>query len=586
MRRWLDRSLKRKLSFLMLVSIGIPLLSFGIFSYQIASSVTEEKAKQSGFGLLTQMRTNMELMVQDVENMSVFLIGQRDVQQYLSDTQWDALRPTIIIGFLTNLAFSKPYIAEITIDSARDLPSLSNTSIVSSGMPSWPGPRDTEPGNRPKWWTPMYKNQTTIGEKTVISLVRPIRSVNTFAHLGSLTISLDQKVIADTLRKSNISEGGSVLLVNEQGKIIAGAGMEWLNRPLSEWIPGMPGITGTSGAFNVGQGADRNTVLYDTVPGVDWKLVGIMPYKNFREQNRYVLLLTAAAVAIAVVLVASLVIFFVQRVTKPLLMLTRFLKDTDPEEPMKALPVTSADEVGQLMRSYNRLSDRIERLTEQVKLNEARKKETDMLALQAQIHPHFLYNTLSSVHWMALMSKDMKIAEMVGHLSDFLRFSLNKGAEYCEVQQEVSHAEHYAAIQAVRYPDKFDIEFVVDPDIRQKPVLKLLLQPLIENALIHGIQKRREKGSIRVYAQRMGTELTFMVEDTGVGIEPDKLNEIRAALSAADEPVVPGSYGLRNVHRRLQLHYGSEAGLHIRSIVGEGTVITFMIPIVEGAGTA
>ncbi|MVO99843.1 cache domain-containing sensor histidine kinase [Paenibacillus lutrae] len=585
MKRWLGRSLKRKLSFLMLVSIGIPLLSFGIFSYQMAASVTEEKASQAGMNLLAQMRTNLELMVQDVENMSIFLIGQRDVQQYLSDTQWDALRPTIIIGFLTNLAFSKPYIAEITIHSARDLPELSNTSIVKSGMPDWPGPKDISEGDRPKWWTPLYTNRTTIGEQRVISLVRPVRSTNTFAHLGRMTISLDQNVIAELVRKSAISENGQVFLLDGERKLVAGGNSKLWNSPIKEWMPDLPELEGTSGTFNIGEGKEKRTVLYDTVPGVDWKLVGVMPFEDFRKQNEYVLLLTALAAAIAVVLVSSLVLFFVQKVTEPLLMLTRFLKDTDPEEPMKPLPVTSADEVGQLMRSYNRLSDRIERLTEQVKRNEARKKETDMLALQAQIHPHFLYNTLSSVHWMALMSNDMKIAEMVGHLSDFLRFSLNKGSEFCEVQQEISHAQHYAAIQAVRYPDKFTIDFIVDSEIRQKKVLKLLLQPLIENALIHGIQKQAETGKICVYVQQMGTEITFMVEDTGVGIDPDKVNEIRAALSeTADEPVVPGSYGLRNVHRRLQLHYGPEAGLHIRSRVGEGTIITFTIPVIEGAG--
>ncbi|MGV2806466.1 sensor histidine kinase, partial [Clostridium perfringens] len=138
----------------------------------------------------------------------------------------------------------------------------------------------------------------------------------------------------------------------------------------------------------------------------------------------------------------------------------------------------------------------IVKLTDEVKLNESLKKEADMHALQVQINPHFLYNTLSSIHWLALMNQDVKIAEMVGSLSDFLRFSLNNGQEYCTIQQEIMHVRHYVNIQTIRYPEKFKFEVHVEEELYQHTMLKLLLQPLVENSMLHGILSRDGMGTI------------------------------------------------------------------------------------------
>ncbi|MFX3632615.1 MAG: sensor histidine kinase, partial [Candidatus Pristimantibacillus sp.] len=326
---------------------------------------------------------------------------------------------------------------------------------------------------------------------------------------------------------------------------------------------------------------------YDTVAGVDWRMMGVMPFSEYKAQNSYVLKLMAIVIAMSILIVVFLVLYFVQRVTNPLIMLTQFLKHSNPEEPMQTYPVESMDEVGQLVRSYNKLSERIEGLTEQVKLEESHKKQADMQALQAQINPHFLYNTLSSVHWMALMNQDAKTADMVGSLSDFLRFSLNKGEEFCSVEQEAAHAGHYGNIQSIRFPDRFKLTMEIDPALNDRVMLKLLLQPLIENALIHGIQKQAASGEIKVTAVLQERRMVFAVEDNGVGMDNLKLAEIDRELHRPDDRLIDrerlerGSYGLRNVHQRLQLHYGHEAGLRIESADRIGTRVSFTIPLLE-----
>ncbi|BBI33430.1 cache domain-containing sensor histidine kinase [Cohnella abietis] len=584
MRHWLARSLKRKLSFLLLTSILVPLLSLGFFVYETAAMLTEEKSKQTGMNLLRQIDTNLEFVLQDVEGMSVFLIGQKDIQSYLDKDGIYGNKQTEIIGFLTNLLFSKEYISDITIYPQNGLSLLSTSTILHSGYYDKNGQnRHQFPAKSTKAWTSLYENKTTLGLKKVISFIRPIRDTNTFQEKGTLMISIDEEAISKYLKRSNIESSGFVVLLDNENRVISGSQRTWLNRYITEFYPGIEFNDGESGFGNYGAGTDKQTVLYYTVPKVGWKLVGFIPFREYTAQNRYVLLVTAAAVGVAIVLIAALILFFVQRVTRPLLSLTNYLRQVNPDEPFPTYTVTSYDEVGQLMHSYNKLSDRIERLTEQVKINESRKKEVDILALQSQINPHFLYNTLSSIHWMSLMNKDQKTAEMVSSLGDFLRFSLNQGLDYTPVKQEVDHARNYVRIQSIRYPDKFDVHFLIDPAMLDHKMLKLLLQPLIENALIHGLQKQEGKGKMYVHAGIQGDRLIFAVQDEGIGMDQDTLRKIEAGLNDTVEPHSGerGSYGLSNVHQRLLLHYDSESGLHIQSIAGKGTKVTFSIPIRE-----
>ncbi|MCS7462170.1 histidine kinase [Paenibacillus doosanensis] len=583
MKRWFGKSLKRKLSLFLLFAILLPLLLTGGISYKIASSITEDKAKQSGMNTLRQIAGKLEFIIQDVETMSLFIIGQRDIQAYLDDDKEDVLRFMTNVGFLTNLAFSKKYISNITITNDSGRPPLSNTTVLRSGLPDVLKQNEETYRSSVKWWSPLYENQTTDGLKKVFSLVRPVRSYNNFKPLGTISISVDEEEIARYLAEAGWEESGFVLLLDSRDEILSSGQPQWLNRPVADIFPDIGSMEGDSGILNYG-GKEQKTILYYTIPGLGWKLVGFIPTQIYTKQNGYVLMVTASAVGLGLILAAGLALYFLQWVTRPLTRLTQNMKDINPDEPIPHFEVRSTDEVGLLLRSYNKLSDRIQRLKEQVQKNEAMKKEADIQALQAQINPHFLYNTLSSIHWIALMNKDRQIAEMVGALSDFLRFSLNKGEEFCPVQQEVAHAQNYAYIQSIRFPEQFHIEFYIDPAMLPIPMLKLLLQPLIENSVIHGIQKKQSKGYVYVHGELSGAaRMKFIVEDTGIGIDPGKLREVRRNLTMeeARTPAVQprGSYGLRNVHQRLLLHYGPEAGLTIESEPGKGTIISFTIPI-------
>lgn len=590
MRQWIQSSLRRKLFILMLVSILIPLLFLGSFAYVISLRITEDKTKLAGMDTLRQMDGNLRFIIQDVENISLFLIGDRDIQQWLgsldevsSSSSNSSSSSGDIVGMITNLASSKPYISDITIYPSNESAELSTTSLYDSDLSSQLDMSTV----KEKEWTGVYSVRDYAGAKNIITFIRPLRSIHNYNSLGWLAISLDESVISEYWSQPQLGEGqGQVALVNDKGEILSATNKSWLSKPFDTLYPGaIEGLSpAKSGSNTFGEGEAKQTILHYRQPDLDWMLIGTIPYDIYSSQNRYIWQLTLIAVALSVGLSAGLILFVVQRVTNPLRVLTRLLTRIDPERPLPIFPSASTDEIGMLGKSYNMLGKQIAILKEELIRDGVRKKEADIRALQAQINPHFLYNTLSSIHWIALMDDEKRIADMVQALSDFLRISLNKGKDYYPVHQELAHIQNYAQIQSIRFPDQFEVDFIIDAELNDKVMLKLLLQPLVENAMLHGIQKKQEKGTITIYLEKKEGLMCFLILDDGIGMTVEQLDQVKNnLLSTVDIPLEGlGGYGLRNVNERLILHYGLESQLNIQSRVNQGTRISFSIPIREG----
>jgi two-component system, sensor histidine kinase YesM len=578
MRQWLGISLRRKLSLIMLVTTLVPLLLLGGFAFQSASKATEEKTKQAGIDTLLQMKSNLLYIVQDIENISIFLIGEREIQHFISSEGEDGAAKARLQGMISNLVSSKDYILDISIYMQEQQPVISSSTIYESELLSKVSLHEV----KEKVWTDLYSLENYAGRQNAVSFIRPLRSTfNYQQHLGWIVITVNEQVVSRSWNSHQLGGGQAQLaLMNAGGTILSSTEKAWLGRPLDQLFSEMSigFAVDEAGAFTYGTGKDRKTVMYVREPG--WTLMGILPYEQYRAQNQYILQLTAAAVVLSVVATSVIGLMFIRGVTKPLQALARLLAKLDPNEALPTYPVATGDEIGRLAESYNLLGKHIEKLKKQLIRGEARKKEADMRALQAQINPHFLYNTLSSIHWIALMNEEKRIADMVGSLSDFLRFSLNKGKEFCLIQQEIAHIENYVRVQSIRFPDKFDVDYSMGPELSNTYMLKLLLQPLVENAMLHGIQKKEGRGSITIFVEKKGSRIDFVVMDDGVGMTEEQLGTIRDQLKQADSST-DSSYGLRNVHERLQLHYGEGNGLRIESKLNAGTRVSFSIPMME-----
>ena len=250
---------------------------------------------------------------------------------------------------------------------------------------------------------------------------------------------------------------------------------------------------------------------------------------------------------------------------------------------MAGVPPTDLSELKHLTEGINVMADRLESLIAQNRQEQENLRKSELRTLQAQINPHFLYNTLDAIVWQAEAGHSGEVIHITRALSDFFRISLSSGADWIPLAQELKHLSGYLSIQKARYRDILNYVIDVPADLGESYVLKLLLQPLVENAIYHGIKDRRGGGLITVTGREDGGFLCFCVQDTGRGMTPDQLRDVRARMRGELPPAYAPyanagtGFGLNNVDRRIRLYYDQEEGLSIES-GPEGTRVSFRVP--------
>lgn len=246
----------------------------------------------------------------------------------------------------------------------------------------------------------------------------------------------------------------------------------------------------------------------------------------------------------------------------------------------------NVDEITELGMSFNIMIGKIRDLLEAKIKEQENLKRAELRALQAQINPHFLYNTLDTIIWMAEAQKTDQVVEIVSALSNFFRISLSKGKDWITIGEEIERTRNYLIIQRMRYRDIMDFKVEADEGVLKNTVLKLILQPLVENALYHGIKNKRGGGTIIVRARQNngnGDEVLLEVEDDGIGFTPEKLDQLQAELNDdSGEINFESGFGIGNVNKRIRLYYGKQFGLSVKSEYTRGTCATLVIPARQG----
>ena len=238
--------------------------------------------------------------------------------------------------------------------------------------------------------------------------------------------------------------------------------------------------------------------------------------------------------------------------------------------------LTTSDEFDDLAAAMNTMSEKIELLLEKGIEEQKQIQMMEHRVLQAQITPHFLYNTLDAIIWAAEAERKSDVVTLVSSLSSFFRISLSHGIDFIPISDEIEHVRNYLIIQHIRYSDVLSYEIDVDEDIPDKKILKLLLQPLVENSLYHGIKNTRERGKITVGVHREGGKIRFTVADNGIGMKPERLEELKRDVYGGNSEK---GYGLFNVNRRLKLYYDLTEGVEIKSEYKKGTEVSFLLEI-------
>ncbi len=422
-----------------------------------------------------------------------------------------------------------------------------------------------------QWVVTMSKGITVVhnGEPMYVILLVDIN----FKKIDELSsrISLGKRGYAYI-----IDEGaGNIVYHPQQQLIYMGLRNESVERAL----------TSSDSYIDESDGIKRlNTVK--SVVNIGWKIVGVSYLDEImttrEEVNRY--LVQVVAIVLVLAIVVSLILSAM--LTRPIRRMGRTMKAVERGDFNVELPMQGPLEVMQLSSRFNLMLDKIRQLMQQIVKEQESKRKYELEALQAQINPHFLYNTLNSVVRMVGMSKKEEVITMITSLSKLFRLSLSKGKTSISVQEELEHARHYLTIQQMRYKQKFDFTIEADEASQSCYTLKLVLQPLIENAIVHGIEYLVDQGHISVTAAVRGDVLELTVADNGVGMAPEVVEGILDDEWPEQNPAkfvntVGSGVAVRNVHDRIRLYYGHRYGLEFQSELEAGTTVRIQIPVIH-----
>lgn len=320
----------------------------------------------------------------------------------------------------------------------------------------------------------------------------------------------------------------------------------------------------------------NNLVFAKSFTTNGWKIGGVVSNNVVVEKfatTKHYILLGGGLLALLSMLLVSII---TRRVFKPINKLAYTMKTLHKDElPQKIQPPSNQGEITTLYTSFNHMIDRVHELIEGINLAKKREKDAEIMALQAQINPHFLYNTLNSVNWMAMKYNALDIQSMVISLSKMLRFSLSMKDTIIPVTHEIEQVKNYIQIMSIRYPESFHVEYKIDEDMMDCFMLRLVLQPLVENAILHGFAEgsdTQNHGNIIIIGEIRVNQMYFEVRNDGTQGDMDKINK----LLDLDMDEKSTHYGIRNVHYRLKEHYGT--GLNYRQ-EGKWFVVGFIVPL-------
>lgn len=418
----------------------------------------------------------------------------------------------------------------------------------------------------------------------VISLSREVQSYENGTFRGVILINLNMNKIAEICNSFQEKQENFICIINDKGELVYEQqnGKERFAFDEKENRQELNTALGKTkeSCFRLNYRGEKYLVTRTDMKTTGWTLVSMVPYKSVMAETMAISGVMILAVVITLIVTLLLLNRILTGVVKPLKKLEKYMVQVNPDNMDQRMEILTDDEIGHLSMKFNQMMDRIRNLKEQVIEEQEDKRKYELQALQAQINPHFLYNTLDSIIWMA-ETNDSNIVAMTEALAKLFRISLNKGNEEISLERELEHVKNYLIIQSMRYADKFTYEISAEPGVERCRTIKLILQPIVENCIYHGIKKKRGTGKITIRAYRREQNLIIEVSDDGCGM-PEEICRKILSDEIESENISGSGIGVKNVNERIQLRFGKKYGLSYSSEEGVGTTVTYVLPYNEG----
>lgn len=583
---FLHLQLRTKLLILTAILTIFPVLAVGFFLYQFTSSMIQEEISAGELDRLTQVNNHLTYFMQDIEQLSMFFYrneqiqnilrkdGDRGFEEEYADFQevhriiemvlgvkdWDV--SIYVIGLNGDRYFNNPYLPS-QYDNIRE---------------NWGVFRQANETKGEMVWNTHYSLRQVDSQEIVLTSGRVLIDEATSEPLGYIMIDIYESALSSIYSSETASQTEQLFLLDENGYIISSKpDKDDIGTRLPyDFLPRV--LNGEQGFFEFEWEGQPSILTYDTAEDTGVKIVSITPLTVIQEKNSLIYNLTWSFAFIVLIIAVWIAYYISSTVTRPLYKIMNVMGEVETGNLSIQFEPKYNDDIGVLGRRFNRMLKRLKALITDSYEKQVRLKESEIKALQAQINPHFMYNTLETINWMARLSGKMEISKLVVSLGEIMRYSIKTGDDLVTLEEDVKQLRNYLTIQQVRYRDQFDIHLTIADETKQILIPSLLLQPLVENAIHHGLEKKVDPGNLWVSAKQEGVDVIISVEDDGAGMASSILYELNH--NRFDQLEFKGTgIGLENVRRRLYLYYGDEHEWHIESEESKGTKITMTIPV-------
>ena len=400
---------------------------------------------------------------------------------------------------------------------------------------------------------------------------------------GVLLVDMNFSGIEQICKDVSFSNGqGYLYLIDGSGEIIYHPRQQLLYAGLQE-ENNLQAAGYSDGTYSEVFQAHRRQVTVKTVGYTGWKLVGVVPSETLRDNYSQLLLFALFVVSFSIFLLVFVNLRLSEWITAPMKKLDLAVRELEKGAETVDFDVDGPYEVEHLSRSVQSMVSTMRHLMEDILQQEEEKRRSELDVLQSQINPHFLYNTLDSVVWMTENGRTQEAVVMLTALARFFRISLSKGSNIIPIGDEIEHARNYLTIQMMRYKNKFSADISAQEGIEKLYTIKLIIQPILENAIYHGMEYADGEGEIHIRAFREGENVIIEVEDNGPGMSQEVVEQLLKPQGSAGPKAKGSGIGLRNVHQRIRLTFGEPYGLTILSEPDSGTVVRICLPALDEA---
>ena len=580
-----DMSIVKKFRFSVVVIIIIPMIL--IFTIIFSRSYTELKSRTIEMSKLSmeQAERSIKNIVEETEYLSLSMLTDANIQklckQYaLGGSTMDSVKRQLYVS-IQGAMESKSYIDSISISYNTDVLFQYGNKVKKEDRQL--NEKAMEMGGK-GFWTQTCQleyQEDYPGSNYVVSYVRAFMDVSKFNEaIGLQRISISEDALSQTFASLLVYDMSEACVIQKEGYIVSAINKEIINQNILDIYPGVNQVLKeTEGYFGTKVNRTNVIVIFQDIEGTDWKLVQVVPIKVLLSSSYSLFLLMFFAFLLLVLF--SIIFSRIENRTiiRPIYELSNKMAQVKENHFDIQIHSTSQDEIGQLTKSFEKMLEATKDLIERVYVSQIREKESYFQALESQINPHFLYNVLDSIHWTAVKQKDWDVSDRIEALSELFRQVLNKGDSVTTIGAEVKHLQNYLFLQKNKFAGKILVSIDVDKNLMNCRALKLILQPLVENAIHHGLSSKEGIGNISVWTEHKEEAIYIYVEDDGIGVDEELIRSLIYSKNETGE-----AFALKNIHDRIQLQYGEEYGLRFESARNVGTIVTLKIPYLPERG--